>query len=211
MFYRVAVKPFADRLVAVAALFILSPAMLIIAVFIWVRMGRPVLFTQTRIGRYDQPFLILKFRTMTAEMDGAGCLLPDGERLTGLGRLLRSTSLDELPQFWNVVKGEMSIIGPRPLHPEYLPQYSAVQRRRHEVKPGITGLAQANGRNSLSWDQKFELDVQYVDRCSARVDMQIVLMTFIAILRRGEISPVGQATSPPFLGAAAGHETGRAE
>jgi lipopolysaccharide/colanic/teichoic acid biosynthesis glycosyltransferase len=163
-------------------------------------MGSPVVFRQVRIGLNDRQFGFLKFRTMTDARDSNGVLLTDGERLTGLGRFLRSTSLDELPQLWNVVKGDMSLIGPRPLLPQYLPRYSPVQRRRHEVKPGITGLAQVKGRNALSWEQKFELDVQYVDGYSLAMDASILWMTLLAIVRREGISQAGHATAPPFLG-----------
>ncbi len=208
MFYRRVIKPLADRLLALAALLVLSPVLLIVAVSIWARMGTPVIFSQKRIGLHDRPFELFKFRTMRADTDGNGRLLPDDARVTGLGHFLRSTSIDELPQLWNAVKGDISLVGPRPLLPLYLPRYSSFQRRRHEVKPGITGLAQVKGRNSLSWEEKFELDVLYVDTCSARLDIQIVLMTVFAIIRREGISPVDQMTAPEFLGTAA---SGRAD
>jgi lipopolysaccharide/colanic/teichoic acid biosynthesis glycosyltransferase len=139
---------------------------------------------------------------MTDARDRSGTLLPDETRLVPYGRFLRATSLDEFPTFWNVLRGDMTLVGPRPLLPEYLPRYTAVQRRRHEVKPGITGLAQVKGRNSLTWDHKFELDVQYADRCSFRVDLGILLMTLITIVRREGISQSGHATMPEFMGSA---------
>jgi sugar transferase EpsL len=207
MFYRRVVKPLADRLLGSVALLVLSPVLLILAIAIRTRMGSPVIFRQVRIGMNNHPFVFMKFRTMTDDQDANGCLLPDERRLTRFGRFLRSSSLDEFPQFWNMVKGEMSLIGPRPLLPEYLPRYSALQRRRHEVKPGITGLAQVNGRNSLTWEEKFELDVRYVDGCNARLDLQILLMTFLSIARREGINQAGQATAAPFLGRVAANDS----
>jgi sugar transferase EpsL len=198
--YRRFFKTIADRLLAAVGLALLSPVVLLLAILIRLRLGRPVLFRQVRIGLRDKPFAFLKFRTMTDEKDSQGKLLPDHQRLTRLGHFLRGSSLDELPQLWNVVKGDMSLIGPRPLLPEYLSRYSAVQRRRHEVKPGITGLAQVKGRNSISWEDKFDLDVQYVDRCSAGFDLRILLMTLISVVRREGISQAGHATMPEFMG-----------
>jgi sugar transferase EpsL len=200
MLYRRFLKPFTDRVLAGLALIVLSPALCLLALLIRWRMGRPVVFRQVRIGLAERPFEFLKFRTMTDARDSTGGLLPDGERLTNLGRFLRSSSLDELPQFWNVLKGDMSLIGPRPLLPEYLPRYSAVQRKRHDVKPGITGLAQVRGRNALRWDEKFAYDVQYVDRYGPGMDFSIVWMTLAAILRRDGISGQGHATAPVFMG-----------
>jgi sugar transferase EpsL len=200
MFYRRIVKPLADRALAATGLVVLLPVTCGLAAAIGLRMGSPVVFQQTRIGLNDVPFGFRKFRTMTQERDGQGNLLPDERRLTPLGRFLRSSSLDELPQLWNVLRGDMSLIGPRPLLPEYLPRYSRVQRRRHEVKPGITGWAQVKGRNSLTWDKKFELDVWYVDHCSLALDVRILWMTFSAVVRREGISREGHATAPPFLG-----------
>jgi sugar transferase EpsL len=200
MLYRRFFKTISDRLLAAVGLALLSPVVCVLALLIRLRLGQPVLFRQVRIGRHDKPFMFLKFRTMTDEKDIYGKLLPDDRRLTRLGRFLRASSLDELPQLWNVVKGDMSLIGPRPLLPEYLSRYSAVQRRRHEVKPGITGLAQVKGRNSISWEDKFALDVQYVDRWSASLDLRILLMTMISVVRREGISQAGHATMPAFLG-----------
>jgi lipopolysaccharide/colanic/teichoic acid biosynthesis glycosyltransferase/glycosyltransferase involved in cell wall biosynthesis len=189
----------AGALIAIVAL---APLWLAAAVLIRARLGSPVFFRQTRIGLHDVPFRIWKFRTMTDQTDTAGTLLPDALRLTRLGRLLRAASLDELPQLLNVLHGEMSLVGPRPLLPEYLPRYSALQRRRHEVKPGITGLAQINGRNALTWERRFELDVWYVDHRSLRLDLLILARTVWGVARRTGISRDGHATMPAFLGQA---------
>ncbi len=198
--YRRLFKPISDRLLAAVGLALLSPVVCVLALLIRLRLGRPVLFRQVRIGLHDEPFVFLKFRTMTDEKDIDGKLLPDDRRLTRLGRFLRAASLDELPQLWSVIKGDMSLIGPRPLLPAYLSRYSAVQRRRHEVKPGITGLAQVKGRNSISWERKFELDVYYVEHYSLRLDLRIWWMTFASVIRREGISQQGHATASPFLG-----------
>lgn len=200
--YRTFLKPFADRTLAAAAVVVLSPLIAVLALAITFRLGPPVLFRQIRIGRNGASFQFLKFRTMTNAKDEMGKLLPDQLRLTSLGRLLRSTSLDELPQLWNVLRGDMSLIGPRPLLPEYLPRYSEFQRRRHEVNPGITGLAQVLGRNSISWERKFELDVEYVDHCSFTLDARILFLTLISVIRRDGISQTGHATMPEFQGSA---------
>lgn len=189
-----------DRTLALAGLLILSPAMLALALLIRVRLGRPVLFRQRRIGYREKPFTFLKFRTMTDARDARGMLLPDEQRLTALGQFLRASSLDELPQIWNVLRGDMSFVGPRPLLPEYLPRYSPRQRRRHEKEPGITGWAQVNGRNALDWEQKFELDLWYVDNQSLWLDLKIVWLTFMKVLRRDGISQRGYATMPEFMG-----------
>jgi sugar transferase EpsL len=200
MLYRKILKPLTDRLLAGTGLIVTLPIILLIATAIRMRMGSPVAFRQVRIGLNDKPFDFLKFRTMTQDRDRHGNLLPDEVRLTHFGGFLRASSLDELPQFWNVVMGDMSLIGPRPLLPEYLPRYSASQRRRHEVKPGITGLAQVKGRNSLTWEDKFELDIYYVDHCSLRLDLQILWMTFASVIRREGINQHGYATVSPFMG-----------
>jgi sugar transferase EpsL len=203
MVYRRVVKPLLDRFTAAAALFVLLPVLLMLALAIRVRMGSPVVFRQTRIGAGEKAFLFLKFRSMTGERDSEGNLLPDELRLTPFGQFLRSSSLDELPQLWNVIRGEMSLIGPRPLLPQYLPRYSSFQKRRHEVRPGITGWAQVNGRNAISWEDKFELDVWYVDHLSARVDARIIRMTVLAVISKAGISQTGQATMAPFMGSEA--------
>ncbi|MGD0778527.1 MAG: sugar transferase [Candidatus Solibacter sp.] len=188
-----------DAFAAALLLLLLSPVYLACALAIWLRMGRPIVFRQTRPGYGERLFTALKFRTMLAP-DPARGLITDEERLTGLGKFFRATSLDELPEFWNVLKGDMSLVGPRPLLPEYLARYNAHQRRRHEVKPGITGWAQVNGRNALSWAERFELDVWYVDHCSIWLDVKILAITLWKVLRREGISQAGHATMPEFLG-----------
>lgn len=163
-------------------------------------MGRPVFFRQQRIGKDEQPFRILKLRTMTEARGPDGQLLPDGERITPTGRFLRRTSLDELPEILNIVKGDMAIVGPRPLLPEYLPLYSPGQRRRHRVRPGLTGLAQISGRNALTWPEKFAFDTDYVERVSLGLDLRLMLATFAALIGRQGISAPGHETMPPFRG-----------
>ncbi len=190
----------ADRLVAAIALFLLSPFLLILAIAIYIRMGSPILFAQPRPGKDGRIFTFYKFRTMTDECDRYGNLLPDKQRLTTLGQLLRETSLDELPQLWNVLKGDMSFVGPRPLLVAYLDRYSPEQARRHEVKPGITGWAQINGRNALSWEEKFKLDVWYVDHRSLWLDLKIILLTINKVLKQEGISQQGHATMEEFKG-----------
>lgn len=175
--------------------------MLIVAMLVRWQIGRPVFFVQERPGMHGCPFSMVKFRSMTNEVDAVGNLLPDSNRLNWFGRFLRSTSLDELPELWNVLRGEMSLVGPRPLLMEYLPLYSADQARRHEVRPGITGWAQVNGRNALSWSKKFQLDVWYVDNQSVWLDVKILAMTVLRVLRRDGIAADGQATMPRFRGA----------
>lgn len=203
MIYRRLLKPAADRLLAGLGLVVISPVFLVLALAIKKRMGSPVVFRQTRIGLHDREFLFMKFRTMTGERDSQGRLLPDEKRLTPFGQFLRSSSLDELPQLLNVLRGDMSLIGPRPLLPQYLPRYSAFQRRRHEVKPGITGWSQVNGRNSISWDEKLRLDVWYVDHQSFLLDMKILWLTVASVLVRRGISSEGYATMPEFKGSEA--------
>jgi len=189
-----------DTILGAGALVVLSPVLVATAVGILLSSGRPVLFRQRRIGLREREFVLHKFRTMTRERDDARNLLPDESRLTALGRFLRSTSLDELPELFNVLRGEMSLVGPRPLLPEYLPRYNEFQRRRHEVKPGITGWAQVNGRNALTWEQKFELDVWYVDHQSLWLDLKIVWLTLVKVLKREGISQQGHATAEEFRG-----------
>lgn len=176
------------------------PLSLLIALLVRSRLGSPILFRQTRPGLRGRPFTIYKFRTMTDGRDADGNLLPDSERLPLLGRILRSTSLDELPEFINVLKGDMSLVGPRPLLMEYLPLYSPEQARRHEVRPGITGWAQVNGRNAISWEEKFKLDVWYVDNKSLWLDVKILCLTVVKVFRREGISQQGQATMEKFMG-----------
>jgi lipopolysaccharide/colanic/teichoic acid biosynthesis glycosyltransferase len=196
-------KRFFDLVVSAGALIVLAPFLgLIAAVDRFTLRGNP-LFVQPRVGENERIFAFYKFRTMTEGRDQAGELLSDEQRLTALGRFLRNTSLDELPQLWNVLKGDMSLVGPRPLLPEYVPRYTAFQRRRHEVKPGITGWVQVNGRNSLTWEQKFELDVWYVDHQSLWLDARILWLTVLQVLRREGISQQGHATMPEFMGSPA--------
>jgi lipopolysaccharide/colanic/teichoic acid biosynthesis glycosyltransferase len=189
-----------DVLVAAAALTLLAPLLLAIAGAVRLCLGKPVLFAQLRPGLHGAPFRMIKFRTMRDAVDAKGQPLPDGERLTCLGSFLRAASLDELPELWNVLRGDMSLVGPRPLLMEYLPLYSPEQARRHEVQPGITGWAQVNGRNALSWEEKFRLDVWYVDHASLWLDIKIVALTFWKTIRRDGISQQGHATMPDFLG-----------
>jgi sugar transferase EpsL len=189
-----------DVVAAAAALILLSPLLLLLAVLVRARLGRPVLFTQPRPGYQGRPFSIYKFRTMTEVRDAAGNLLPDSARLTRLGRFLRSLSLDELPELFNILRGDMSFVGPRPLIMEYLPLYSPEQMRRHEVYPGLTGWAQVNGRNAIDWPTRFALDVWYVDHRSFWLDMQILLLTLWKVVRRENISQPGQATIQAFKG-----------
>jgi len=189
-----------DLLVAAAAVVLLAPLMLAIVVALRLCLGKPVLFVQERPGLHGVPFRIVKFRTMRDAVDAEGRPLPDGERLTRLGTFLRSTSLDELPELWNVLRGDMSLVGPRPLLMEYLPRYSAEQARRHEVKPGITGWAQVNGRNAPSWDEKFRRDIWYVDHASFWLDLKIIALTLWTMIRRDGINHEGHATMPVFMG-----------
>lgn len=189
-----------DVVISGLALLVLAPALIGLAAMVRLKLGRPVLFRQTRPGLDGVPFEMIKFRTMTNWRDESGRLLPDDQRLTSFGRTLRATSVDELPELWNVFKGEMSLVGPRPLLMRYLERYTARQRRRHEVRPGITGWAQVNGRNALSWDEKFELDVWYVDNRSFLLDLRILAMTLWQVARRQGISSAGHATMPEFLG-----------
>lgn len=189
-----------DLLGACAGLICLCPVFLIIAAVIRIMIGRPVFFRQQRPGLRGEPFMLLKFRTMTEARDADGNLLPDAERLRDFGRFLRSTSLDELPELINVLSGEMSLVGPRPLLMQYLPRYSPEQARRHEVKPGITGWAQVNGRNEITWEEKFAFDVWYVDHRSLGFDARILLRTIWQVLKREGIASSGHATAPEFTG-----------
>lgn len=198
-----------DRVAAAAGLLCLAPVMGATALAVRASMGSPVLFRQKRPGRGGKTFQLVKFRTMRDARDAEGRLLPDAERLTRTGRFLRSTSLDELPQLWNVLRGDMSLVGPRPLLVEYLSRYSAEQARRHDVLPGITGWAQVNGRNALDWEDRFRLDVWYVDHWSLALDAKILALTFLRVVQRQGIAPEGRTTMYPFLGnggtRAAGH------
>lgn len=189
-----------DKLLALFLIVLFSPIYLIVSFLILIKMGRPILFKQQRPGYKEKIFGIYKFRTMTNEKDKEGNLLPDSQRLVGIGKFIRSTSLDELPQLFNVLKGEMSFVGPRPLLIEYLPLYNDKQKRRHEVKPGITGWAQVNGRNAISWEQKFEYDAWYVDNQSFFLDMKVLWMTFLKVVNRSDISSDTSVTMEKFTG-----------
>ena len=193
-------KRILDLAVAALGLVILSPVYLTLAVLVRVLLGTPVLFRQQRPGYKERPFHLYKFRTMTDARDPAGRLLPDSARLTGLGRFLRAWSLDELPELFNILRGDMSLVGPRPLLMEYLPLYSAEQRRRHDAYPGITGWAQVHGRNALEWPERFALDVWYVDHRSFWLDIRIILLSIWKVLSREGISQPGQATTEYFTG-----------
>jgi lipopolysaccharide/colanic/teichoic acid biosynthesis glycosyltransferase len=199
-FYRRRGKRLLDLTLAVPAFVVAVPVMALVSLAVAAALGRPLLFAQKRPGMGGRAFWFYKFRTMTFERDAAGELKPDAERLTALGRVLRALSLDELPQIWNVVRGDMSLVGPRPLLVEYLRRYSLHQARRHEVLPGITGWAQVNGRNALTWEQKFEYDVWYVDHVSLSLDVRILLKTFTSVARRRGITPDGSRSMPVFRG-----------
>ncbi|WP_324261815.1 sugar transferase [Altererythrobacter sp. H2] len=189
-----------DLVLAGVLLVVLAPVLLGTAVLVRVKLGSPVLFRQQRPGMHGKPFEILKFRTMTDARGPDGSLLPDAERLTRFGRFLRASSLDELPELINILRGEMSFVGPRPLLMEYLPLYAPEQARRHEVRPGVTGWAQVNGRNAISWEQKFAFDIDYVERRSMALDLKILAMTALKVLQRDGISAAGEATMPRFEG-----------
>lgn len=195
---------FGKRMLDLLVIFMTSPlwlpVLLLVAITNWLVLGRPVLFCQQRPGLGGEPFTIYKFRTMTDERDDQGNLLPDADRLTAFGNFLRSTSLDELPELFNVLKGDMSLIGPRPLLMEYLPRYTTEQMRRHEVRPGITGWAQVNGRNALTWEEKFQMDVWYVEHCSFWLDLKILWLTFMVLMKREGITAQEHVTMPKFMG-----------
>lgn len=194
-------KRLIDFVVSFCALAILWPLLLVVAIWLhFANKGAGAFFMQDRPGKDAKIFKVIKFKTMTDERDAEGKLLPDEQRLTKVGRLVRSLSIDELPQLINVLKGDMSLVGPRPLMPKYLPLYSPEQYRRHEVRPGITGWAQVNGRNNISWTKKFELDVYYVDHCSLWLDLKIIFITVQRVLGRKDISLEGEATTVPFNG-----------
>lgn len=194
------IKSLGDRLLAAIALILLSPFVAILAIAIYFKMGSPVIFSQARAGKDNRIFTFYKFRTMTDQRDSHGKLLPDMERLTPLGEFLRQTSLDELPQLWNVLRGDMSFIGPRPLITAYLDRYTPEQARRHEVTPGITGWAQVNGRNSISWEKKFQLDLWYIDHWSLWLDLKILLQTVVKIISKEGIDEDQNTTSTEFRG-----------
>ena len=200
MIYKRCVKRVLDILASLFMLIILSPVLCIVAVLVRIKLGSPVLFKQQRPGKDEKIFRMYKFRTMTNQKDADGKLLPDEQRLTGFGKILRATSLDELPELWNVLKGDMSLVGPRPLLVQYLALYDETQKRRHEVRPGITGYAQVKGRNSISWEQKFALDVYYVEHISFLLDCKVLFMTVGPVFRRKGINSQTSATVEVFTG-----------
>ena len=206
-FYRRYGKRLFDLAIAVPALIVLSPVLALTALAVRRWLGSPVLFRQQRPGLNGVTFLMCKFRSMTDARDESGQLLLDEQRLPASGRFLRSTSLDELPELWNVILGNMSLVGPRPLRTEYLPRYTREQARRHEAVPGITGWAQVNGRNAIGWERKFELDVWYVDHQSFGLDLWILLLTLRALVKRGDVSQAGEATMQEFRGVEAIHNS----
>ena len=189
-----------DKTLALFLIILFSPIYIVVSLLIFFKMGSPILFRQKRPGYKEKIFGIYKFRTMTNDTDKNGNLLPDDKRLVGIGKFIRSTSLDELPQLFNVLKGEMSFVGPRPLLEEYLPLYNEKQKRRHDVKPGITGWAQVNGRNAISWEQKFDYDVWYVDNQSFWLDIKILWLTFLKVVKRSDISSSTSSTMEKFTG-----------
>ena len=193
-------KSLFDKTLALFLIILFSPIYIVVSLLIFFKMGSPILFRQKRPGYKEKIFGIYKFRTMTNDTDKNGNLLPDDKRLVGIGKFIRSTSLDELPQLFNVLKGEMSFVGPRPLLEEYLPLYNEKQKRRHDVKPGITGWAQVNGRNAISWEQKFDYDVWYVDNQSFWLDIKILWLTFLKVVKRSDISSSTSSTMEKFTG-----------
>jgi len=199
-FYAKYGKRWFDLLLTIPGFVAISPALFIITLLVRLNLRSPVLFKQVRPGLHGKPFTIYKFRTMTDARDQNGRLLPDAQRLTKLGRFLRASSLDELPELWNVIKGDMSLVGPRPLLMQYLDRYTPEQALRHEAKPGVTGWAQVNGRNAISWEEKFELDVLYVEYCSVFLDIRIILLTLLKVFQREGIAAEGVATMPEFMG-----------
>ncbi|MFB5700137.1 sugar transferase [Acinetobacter radioresistens] len=198
-------KRLLDIIIAFLALILLSPLYFYVAYKVKKNLGSPVLFRQVRPGLHGRPFEMIKFRTMKDAIDANGQPLPDSERLTPFGRMLRSSSLDEMPELWNVIKGDMSIVGPRPLLMEYLPLYNEEQAKRHQVRPGMTGYAQVNGRNAIGWDEKFKLDTWYVENQSIWLDFKIMLKTVKKVLAKDDISAEGEATMSKFTGNSVGH------
>ena len=198
--YQKFVKRLLDILISLIAIVILSPVLIIVAILVRTKLGSPVIFHQDRPGLNEKIFRLYKFRSMTDEKDAEGNLLPDEIRLTKFGKLLRATSLDELPELWNILKGDMSLIGPRPLLVRYLPRYSEEQRHRHDVRPGLTGLAQVNGRNAITWEKKFEYDLQYINELSFRMDVKILFKTVKKVFERADINSETSATMEEFMG-----------
>lgn len=204
--YRRGGKRALDLGVVVPLAILTSPLSLVLWLLVRWRLGAPALFRQQRPGRNGEIFTLVKYRTMTQERDGTGALLPDAERLTGLGQFLRATSLDEIPELWNVFRGDMSLVGPRPLLVRYLDRYTPEQARRHEVRPGVTGWAQVNGRNAVAWDDKFRMDTWYVDNLSFGLDAMVLWRTLVTVVKREGISAAGQATAAEFTGRSDGEE-----
>lgn len=198
--YRKYIKRMLDFILSLLAIIILSPVLLIVAILVKIKLGSPVIFKQKRPGLHEKIFTLYKFRTMTDEKDEEGNLLPDEIRLTKFGKLLRSTSLDELPELFNILNGDMAIVGPRPLLVKYLPLYNEHQKHRHDVKPGFTGYAQINGRNSITWEEKFDLDVEYTHKISLLLDIEIILKTIKVVLFRQGISSETSVTMEDFMG-----------
>ncbi len=198
--YKKYLKRILDVIISFTALVVLSPLFFIIAVLISVKLGRPAIFKQERPGLHGKIFTMYKFRSMTTETDEKGQLLPDEVRLTKLGKILRATSLDELPELWNILKGEMSLVGPRPLLVQYLSLYNDEQKRRHDVRPGLTGWAQVNGRNNITWNEKFKLDVWYVEHYCFYIDLKILFLTIKKVFSQEDINQEGQATAEDFMG-----------
>jgi len=194
------IKRFLDIMISLTALVLLSPVLLVVAVLVRINLGSPVIFHQERPGYHEKIFKLCKFRSMTDARDTQGKLLPDDVRLTKFGKLLRATSLDELPELWNILKGDMSLIGPRPLLVKYLPLYNAFQKHRHDVRPGLTGWAQVNGRNTISWEQRFAYDVYYVNHISFLMDLKILFQTVAVVLRHNDINSANDATMEAFTG-----------
>lgn len=198
--YRKYIKRLLDIIISLTALIILSPIMLVVAILVRCKLGTPVIFHQDRPGYQEKVFKLCKFRSMTDERDAEGNLLPDEVRLTKFGKMLRATSLDELPELWNILKGDMSLIGPRPLLVKYLPLYNEFQKHRHDVKPGLTGWAQVNGRNSISWEERFEMDVYYVNNQSFLLDLKILFKTVAVVFKHSDINSSTDATMEAFTG-----------
>lgn len=198
--YQKCIKRLLDIVISLTALVILSPVLLVVAVLVRVKLGSPVIFHQDRPGYHERVFKLYKFRSMTDERGADGELLPDEVRLTKFGKALRATSLDELPELWNILKGDMSLIGPRPLLVKYLPLYNEFQRHRHDVKPGLTGWAQVNGRNTITWEQRFEYDVYYVNHISFMMDLKILFQTVAVVFRHSDINSATDATMEAFTG-----------
>lgn len=200
MMYQLFIKRFFDFILSLVAIIILSPVFIVIALLVRIKLGSPILFKQERPGLNEKIFKMYKFRTMTSEVDGEGNLLPDEVRLTSFGQLLRSTSLDELPELFNIFKGDMSIVGPRPLLVKYLPLYNDEQKHRHDVRPGLTGLAQVNGRNAISWEDKFKYDVEYTKNVTFMNDLKIIFATILKVIKRDGISSETSVTMEEFKG-----------